>query len=71
MKIPIESIYNQEGDLIKAGGDNVIFYEGIERAKKIYVEKDILMYYNDINPLNDFKINSEEQRKNSTYVQNI
>ena len=42
----------------RAGGDGSIFYTLIEKADpaKIKVVTDIVYSYNDINPLNDYKI---------------
>ena len=54
----------------KAGGDGSIFYTLIEKADpaKIKVVSDIVYNYNDINPLNDYKINSEVQTKNANRI---
>tara|TARA_Y100000389_G_scaffold65542_1_gene61622 strand:+ start:524 stop:2554 length:2031 start_codon:yes stop_codon:yes gene_type:complete len=56
----------------KAGGDGSIFYSLIEQADpdKIKVVSDILYNYNDINPLNDYKINGDEQTKNANRIIN-
>ena len=54
----------------KAGGDGSIFYSLIEQADpdKVKVVSDILYNYNDINPLNDYKINGDEQTKNANRI---
>jgi len=54
----------------KAGGDGSIFYTVIEKAdpSKIKVVSDIVYNYNDISPLNDYKVNSEEQTKNANKI---
>ena len=54
----------------RAGGDGSIFYTLIEKADpaKIKVVTDIVYSYNDINPLNDYKINSDEQTKNANRI---
>jgi len=56
----------------KAGGDGSIFYSLIEQADpdKVKVVSDILYNYNDINPLNDYKINGDEQTKNANRIIN-
>ena len=56
----------------KAGGDGSIFYSLIEQADpdKVKVVSDILYNYNDINPLNDYKINGNEQTKNANRIIN-
>jgi len=56
----------------KAGGDGSIFYTLIEKAdpNKVKVVSDIVYNYNDINPLNDYKINSDEQTKNANRIIN-
>ena len=50
-----------------SGGDTPFFYELIEKIdpSKIYVVKDIIYNYNDENPLNDYKVNNEEQTRNA------
>jgi glycosyltransferase involved in cell wall biosynthesis len=56
----------------KAGGDGSIFYSLIEQADpdKVKVVSDIVYNYNDINPLNDYKINGDEQTKNANRIIN-
>lgn len=58
------------GEWYKAGGDGSIFYEAIERAEKIHVFQDIIYNYNDTNPINDYKINGEEQTRNANRILN-
>jgi glycosyltransferase involved in cell wall biosynthesis len=52
---------------MKSGADNPLFYETIERVdpSKIYCNKEIVCVYNDNNPLNDYKVNKDEQNKNA------
>lgn len=57
--------YKVDGKWMKAGADNPLFYELIERASKPLAVKEIMVNYNDVNPLNDYKINGEEQNKNA------
>jgi FkbM family methyltransferase len=56
-----------EGKWMTAGADNPLFYELIENvdADKIYCNKEIVCIYNDVNPLNDYKIRPKEQNKNA------
>jgi len=54
---------NQEW--MRAGADNPLFYELIERAEYPIAVKEIVCFYNDINPLNDYKVRAEEQTANS------
>ena len=57
----------EDGTYMKAGGDAAMFYEMIERCEpeEIMAVKDILVDYNDLNPLNDYKVNSDEQTRNA------
>lgn len=61
---------DENGNWYKAGGDCSVFYTAIEAAdpNKIKVVSDIIVNYNDINPLNDYKINGEEQTKNANAI---
>lgn len=61
---------DESGQWYKAGGDGSIFYETIERADpdKVKVVTDIVYLYNDLNPLNDYKVNGEEQTRNATRI---
>ena len=57
-------------DWLKAGGDTAIFYAMIEYAdpENVVCVSDIVYNYNDANPLNDYKINSEEQTATANRV---
>ena len=57
----------ESGEYMQAGADNPLFYELIEQVSsdKIYCNKEIVCIYNDINPINDYKINGQEQNKNA------
>lgn len=67
-----DSVFKDEnGNWYKAGGDGSIFYAAIENAKKIHVFQDILYNYNDANPINDYKVNGEEQTKNAQRILNV
>lgn len=63
-----KSKFKKDGKWIKAGADNPLFYELIERVDKdkIYCNKEIVVVYNDKNPLNDYKINPIEQNENAS-----
>lgn len=69
-KINFDNLKDKEGNWLKAGGDAALFYELIEKAnpKYVYAIPDILSYYNDTNPICDYKINSEEQKQTLKYI---
>ena len=50
--------------------DCIVFYTLIEQCDpdKVKVVSDVVYNYNDINPLNDYKINSNEQTKNANRI---
>ena len=54
---------NQEW--MRAGADNPLFYQLIERAEKPIAVKEIVCFYNDVNPLNDYKVRAAEQTANA------
>jgi len=60
------------GNWYKAGGDGSVFYALIESAdpNKIKCIQDIVYNYNDASPLNDYKINGDEQNKNAKEIVN-
>ena len=53
------------GNWYKAGGDGSVFYALIEAAdpNKVKCLQDVVYNYNDINPLNDYKVNGDEQTR--------
>ena len=59
--------FQVDGKWMKSGADNPLFYELIEKIEpnKIYANKEIVCNYNDINPLNDYKIRGKEQNENA------
>lgn len=67
-----DQVFQHNGEWVKAGGDVGLFYELIERAdpNKIYAISEIFHIYNDLNPLNDYKINSEEQNETAQRLTN-
>lgn len=62
-----EDKFKVDGEWMKSGADNPLFYELIERvdSEKIYCNREIICNYNDANPLNDYKIRSDEQNRNA------
>lgn len=65
-----EAFKDENGNWYKAGGDGSVFYELIEKAhpSKIKVVSDVVYLYNDMNPLNDYKVNAEEQTRNANSI---
>jgi FkbM family methyltransferase len=59
-----------DGQWFRAGGDGSVFYALLEAAdpKKVKVVQDVVYNYNDINPLNDYKVNSTEQNKTAREI---
>lgn len=59
--------FKVDGKWMKSGHDNPLFYELIEQIEpdKIYCNREIVCNYNDANPLNDYKINGDEQNRNA------
>lgn len=55
------------GEWMKSGADNPLFYELIERvdANKVFCNKEVVCNYNDASPYNDYKINGTEQNENA------
>lgn len=66
--------YNQlkdgNGNFLIEGGDIALFYELIKNTDpyRIKAVKDVLTVYNDLNPLNDYKVNGETQTKNASLI---
>jgi glycosyltransferase involved in cell wall biosynthesis len=56
---------DESGAFHRAGGDTALFYALMDVVEPdgIRVVRDILYHYNDMNPENDYKINSEEQTR--------
>ena len=61
---------DEEGKWFGAGGDGSVFYALIEQANpnKIKCLQQVVYNYNDINPINDYKINGEEQTRNARKI---
>jgi len=71
--IPDEVFKDKDGEWFRAGGDVAVFYNLIEAAdpEKVVCIPDVLVNYNDLNPLNDYKVNAEEQNKNAMIANNL
>lgn len=54
---------DKDGNWFRAGGDNSTFFNILEQAdpRRIGVVSDVVYHYNDLNPLNDYKVNSAQQ----------
>jgi glycosyltransferase involved in cell wall biosynthesis len=65
-----DSLFKNEGQWFRAGGDGAVFYALIEAAdpSKVKCLQDIVYNYNDVNPLNDYKVNSLEQTATATKI---
>lgn len=59
---------DKDGNWMRAGHDNPFFYEMIERVNpsKVFCNKEVVCNYNDSNPLNDYKIRTDEQNQNAS-----
>lgn len=59
-----------DGEWFGAGGDVATFYNIIEQADpdSVRAVTDILVRYNDTNPNNDYKVNSEEQNRTAAAI---
>ena len=60
------------GNWYKAGGDGSVFYALIEAADPNQVKciQDVVYNYNDASPINDYKVNGDEQTKNAREIVN-
>lgn len=66
-----DSVFQDEnGEWYRAGGDNATFYNIIEQAdpEKVVCVSDIMYLYNDMNPLNDYKVHSDEQNETANKI---
>lgn len=66
-----QSVFKDEtGEYWKSGGDNATFYPLIElcQPNEIYCVQRVLVNYNDVNPLNDYKVNGDEQNINAEKI---
>jgi glycosyltransferase involved in cell wall biosynthesis len=71
--IEISKFRHENGEWFRAGGDNATFYNIIEQAdpNKIRAITDVVYRYNDVNPLNDYKVNRDEQNKTSNIIRQV
>lgn len=62
-----DSKFKVNGEWMKSGADNPLFYELIEKVDhdRIYCNREIVCMYNDASPYNDYKIRGEEQNRNA------
>lgn len=67
-KIDPNKFRDEKGQFRTSGMDNPLFYEIIEQVppEKIKAVKEIVCYYNDVNPLNDYKVNTLQQNVNAS-----
>ena len=65
-----EMFKDKQGQWYMAGGDGSVFYALIEQADpdRVVCVQDIVYNYNDTNPLNDYKVNGDEQNKNARQI---
>lgn len=66
-----DQFLDDDGNVFMAGGDAALFYATIKNAINPRAVTDIVYYYNDMNPLNDYKVNGDEQTRNSNKITGI
>jgi FkbM family methyltransferase len=68
--VPDDLFKDSNGQWYKAGGDGAVFYSLIEQADpdRVRCLQDIIYNYNDRNPLNDYKVNSDQQNRNAKEI---
>ena len=68
--IPNSNFQDEQGQWYRAGGDGSTFYSLIEAADPVKVKclQEVVYNYNDINPLNDYKVNGTEQNINASKI---
>lgn len=69
-QIPDSAFKDDQGNWYRAGGDGSVFYALIEQARPeaVHVVQDIVYNYNDINPINDYKVNGDEQNRTARQI---
>lgn len=69
-KVREEVFRDDKGEWYRAGGDVSTFFNIIEQADpdKVICVPDIVYMYNDINPLNDYKVNGIEQNETADSI---
>lgn len=70
LKEPDSRFQDENGKWFKAGGDNSTFFSALYNCdpKRVYVVPDIVYNYNDASPLNDYKVNRDEQDRAITAI---
>ena len=65
-----DTLFMYERKWMKAGGDGALFYALLDQAdpNRIKAIKEIVYKYNDINPINDYKVNGAEQTANANRI---
>jgi ribosomal protein S20 len=73
MKVEENDLKDQYGNYFNTAGDLAIMYPMIEMAgiKRIKFIEDILYLYNDMSPINDFKIKAEKQLEVASYIKQM
>jgi len=63
---------DQQGQWYRAGGDGSVFYSLIEAARPTGIRclTEIVYNYNDLNPINDYKVNSTQQNTTARAIVN-
>jgi len=72
-KVSQDNFMDENGEFYRAGGDNALFYPLIEACsdyRNIRPLQQVLYVYNDLNKLNDYKVNPVEQNKNAEKIRN-
>lgn len=64
------SFKNDNNEWLRAGGDTSIFYTLIEQAdpNKVLAVPEVVYNYNDTNPINDYKVNAQEQNNTASMI---
>ncbi len=65
-----DSFKDGNNNWLRAGGDTSIFYTILEQADpdKVIAVPEVVYNYNDTNPINDYKVNAEEQNATAKQV---
>lgn len=71
-KVDESNFKDSDGNYWKAGGDNSMFYPLMDKCQpdEIVAVQRILVRYNDLNPLNDFRVNRESQNETAEKIRN-
>jgi FkbM family methyltransferase len=68
--VPESKFKDKNGNWYRAGGDVAMFYNVIEQVdpSNVVCVPDVVYVYNDANPLNDYKVNAEEQNATASDI---